>query len=433
MTPFRERDAASPLIHGARPLTRGELLSLASALAARFPSSDRLINLCESRSAFLITCVAAMLRRQPQLLPGARTPQALAELRARHPAHAITDADVTALRRELASDELASVEEFTVRDDELILTGFTSGSTGIPQSHDKRWAAIQASCRGNGKAIRDALPPGEGATPSLLGTVPVHHMYGVELTMILPLFGGMSVHDDRPLFPADVAAALRQLPMPRVLVSTPLHLRALSESDVDFPEMSLIVSASAPLESALAATIERRLRAPLLEMFGATETCVFASRRTATETEWRLYDDLKLQPDENGTWVSAPWQPADQRLQDVLELRGGSAFVMRGRNSDLIEVAGKRASLADITRRLCAIPGVTDAVVFQPDAVAGSANRVAAAVVGNTVTERQIMEALSAGLDSVFLPRPLLFVEAIPRDTLGKVSRARLRELLTPR
>jgi len=36
---------------------------------------------------------------------------------------------------------------------------------------------------------------------------------------------------------------------------------------------------------------------------------------------------------------------------------------------------------------------------------------------------------LSTGLDAVFLPRPLVLVEKIPRDAVGKVSRARLLEL----
>ena len=74
-------------------------------------------------------------------------------------------------------------------------------------------------------------------------------------------------------------------------------------------------------------------------------------------------------------------------LQDMVELRGDDRFVVRGRNTDMIEVAGKRASLADLTRRLLAIEGVRDAVVFQPepDAV-GAIRRVAALVVAPGLT-----------------------------------------------
>jgi acyl-coenzyme A synthetase/AMP-(fatty) acid ligase len=433
VNPFRDFADDRPLCHGARELTRGQLLREAAALAGRLPERARLVNLCVSRPAFLTTFVASMLRRQPQLLPGQRSAEQLAELDAIYGStHAITDQDVRRTPSERAG-ESSELEHFTIAADDLVLTGFTSGSTGISQPHDKRWAALCASCRDNGAAIRTALGISASEPVSLLGTVPAHHMYGLELTVLLPLFGGMSVHEGRPLFPADVAAALATLPQPRVLVSTPLHLRALADSDLEFPGMSLIVSASAPLEAELAARVEARLRAPLLEMFGSTETFVFATRRTVHETEWRLYDGVQILDDPGGTRVRAPWYLADQPLHDVLEPRGERRFVLRGRSSDLVEVAGKRASLADISRRLCAIPGVADAVVFQPDTVAGAANRLAAAVVCSGITERQIVAALGAGLDPAFIPRPLLFVDEIPRDALGKVSRDALARMLSPR
>jgi acyl-coenzyme A synthetase/AMP-(fatty) acid ligase len=265
---------------------------------------------------------------------------------------------------------------------------------------------------------------------AIVGTVPAHHMYGIELTVLLPLFTQMSVHAERPLFPADVAAALAQPARPRVLVSTPLHLRALAESGLAFPDIDLIVSATAPLDPALAQLVERRLRAPLLEMFGSTETCVIATRRTAQHDEWRVYDGVVLDPARDSTRVSAAWFQRPQQLQDVLEKRGDQGFVLLGRNADLVEVAGKRASLADITRRLCAISGVLDAVAFQPEAAAaGMANRVAAVVVSRGVSARQIANQLAESLDAVFVPRPLVLVPRIPRDAVGKVSRAQLLEL----
>ena len=156
-------------------------------------------------------------------------------------------------------------------------------------------------------------------------------MYGIELTVLLPLFAGMSVHAERPLFPADVAAVLSQPARPRVLVSTPLHLRALAESGLEFPDLDLIVSATAPLDSGADEDHRgRSLRAPLLEMFGSTETCVFATRRTAQQDVWRLYDGITLEPGAESTLVSAPWYERPQQLQDVLELRGADGFVAAG-------------------------------------------------------------------------------------------------------
>ena len=73
-----------------------------------------------------------------------------------------------------------------------------------------------------------------------------------------------------------------------------------------------------------------------------------------------------------------------------LELRADDRFMVRGRNADMVEVAGKRASLADLTQRLLRVPGVQDAVVFQPDTSAtGLVQRVAAlAVAGRPARKR---------------------------------------------
>src|SRR5690606_19238361 len=83
----------------------------------------------------------------------------------------------------------------------------------------------------------------------------------------------------RPLLPADVAEALEQACGPRILVTTPVHLRALLRSGVALPALAGIVSATAPLPQELAAEAEDRYGAEVREVFGSTETCVFARRR----------------------------------------------------------------------------------------------------------------------------------------------------------
>jgi acyl-coenzyme A synthetase/AMP-(fatty) acid ligase len=118
-------------------------------------------------------------------------------------------------------------------------------------------------------------------------------------------------------------------------------------------------------------------------------------------------------------------------LQDQLEATGPNRFTVTGRNTDMVEVAGKRASLADLTRRLLAIAGVQDAVVFQPDTAGASGiRRVAALVVAPGMQAREVLEKLAPGVDSAFLPRPLLIVERLPRNEVGKLPRERLLEML---
>ncbi len=418
---------------GSTPQVRTTLLREAAAIADALPRAAYLFNLCEQRECFVLAFAAGMIGGRTQLMPAARGETALNELRAEYPdSVSITDEDVLRLRigpRPAAAPDLVPAD-----DDRLVMIGFTSGSTGKSQPHRKHWRALAASARLNSTAIRGALGLPADAPISVIGTVPAHHMYGIELTVLLPLFAGMNVHADRPLFPADVAVALAQPARPRLLVSTPLHLRALAESGLTFPDIDLIVSATAPLDPALARLVEERLRAPILEMFGSTETCVFATRRTAQQDVWRIYDGISIAAGADSTQVSAGWYERPQKLMDVLEPRGPAGFIALGRNSDLVEVAGKRGSLADITRRLMAVPGVEDAMAFQPDGAApGVANRVAAVVVSRGVGAREISARLSEGLDAAFLPRPLVLVERIPRDAVGKVSREKLLEFVRGR
>jgi acyl-coenzyme A synthetase/AMP-(fatty) acid ligase len=257
----------------------------------------------------------------------------------------------------------------------------------------------------------------------------------MEMSVLLPLLGGVGVHAGRPFFPADVAAALAELPAPRVLVTTPVHLRALVESGMALPPITAMVSATAPLPAELARAAEQRFGAPLLEVFGSTETCVFASRRAALDEDWSLYDGASLHPQPDGTLVQASQLDAPVALADIVSLSdGGRRFRLCGRHADLLEIAGKRASLADLTRRLLAIPGVRDGVVFQLDGGdALGVHRIAALVVAPELDEHAILEALRRAIDPLFLPRPLKLVEALPRNETGKLPRAALLALLGQR
>jgi len=269
------------------------------------------------------------------------------------------------------------------------------------------------------------------AMPHIVATVPPQHMYGMELSVLLPLLGPAGLHASRPFFPEDVARALAETPAPRLLATTPVHLRALVESGVALPPLCGIVSATAPLSPELAAAAESRFACEVREVFGSTETCVIARRRTALETAWTPLPGVQVQPVPDGTLVQARHLPQPVTLADLVEVEADGRFHLRGRQADLLEIAGKRASLGDLTRHLLAIPGVDDGVMLQLDAceTRGLA-RVAALVVAPTLAEGDILAALRASIDPVFLPRPLKKVAALPRSETGKLPRAELLKLL---
>lgn len=418
--------SATLAFDGKRTITRGAFLAEATRLAARLPDSPHAINLCEDRYRFLLAFGAAALRGQTTLLPPARTEAAIDEIRRRHPGHHLLhDAAVEAL---CAADagQAPAVPRIApgIAGTQRVAVGFTSGSTGQPGANPKTWAGFRASTAQNLAALADLL---DGPATPLVATVPSQHMYGMEMSVLLPLLAPVALHTARPFFPGDVAGALADAPSPPLLVTTPVHLRALVESGLRLPRLAGIVSATAPLPVALAERAEQRFGAEVRELFGSTETCVIARRRTAREAAWQPLPGVRLQPRPDGTAVTAPHLAAPVVLADLVALHPEGGFVLHGRNSDLLEIAGKRASLGDLTRKLLDVEGVRDGVVFQLDeADAAGVRRIAALVVAPGRQPAELIRALRAAVDPVFLPRPLFCVDALPRNETGKLPREAL-------
>lgn len=424
---------------GTGATTRAQFAAHVRALAARLPEAAHAVNLCEDRYRFLVAFCAVAVRGQSNLLPPSRTRAAIDEVRAQYPdSYCIGDGDACgcdaglrpeghfiALPHELPALEGAPLH---VDDAAVVAIGFTSGSTGKPSANAKTLGSFRTSTAQNLAALASLWP--EACLPDVVATVPPQHMYGVELSVMLPLLGGGAVHRGRPFFPDDIARALAEASTPRLLVSTPVHLRALLESGVALPPLAGIVTATAPLPAELAAEAEARFGCEVRETFGSTETCIFAFRRTARDSAWTPYPGVRLQPRPDGTLVSAPHLAQPVLLADLFGLQDDGRFVLHGRQADLLEIAGKRASLADLTRRLLAIPGVRDGAMVQLDAQAGGVRRIAALFVGDGIDERDVREALRRSVDPVFLPRPLRRVQALPRNETGKLPREALLRML---
>ena len=407
---------------GTTPLST--FLGEVQALAARLDASDFVVNLCEDRHRFLTGFCAAALRGKATLLPPSRAPEVVAEVQGRHPSNQVLD-DATV---DAVIADAPVVEVPQVAANALAAIGFTSGSTGVPQANPKTWGAFATSNAQNLAALRDLWPA--EAQAQIVATVPPQHMYGMELSVLLPLLGGAAVHEARPFFPADVARALADATSTRLLVTTPVHLRALVNSGVELPRLAGIVSATAPLPAELASEAEARFGCEVRELFGSTETCVIARRRTARESAWTPLPGVRLARREDATEVRAAHLPAPVMLADRVDLDDDGRFLLRGRQADLLEIAGKRASLGDLTRRLLDVPGLEDGCVFQLDAVPRGIARLAALVVAPSRDEHDILDALRAGIDPAFLPRPLRKVAALPRNETGKLPRAELLALL---
>ena len=116
---------------------------------------------------------------------------------------------------------------------------------------------------------------------------------------------------------------------------------------------------------------------------------------------------------------------------DVIEITGEDEFLLHGRTADLVNVAGKRSSFGYLNAQLNAIPGVLDGVFFLRERGGGVTGvaRLAAAVVAPGLSAATLIESLRQRIDPVFLPRPLLMVERLPRNATGKLPQQALQSL----
>jgi acyl-coenzyme A synthetase/AMP-(fatty) acid ligase len=419
------------------PVSAAQFLAEARSLAQQLPAPVHVLNLCSDRYRFSVCLAASLMARKCTLLPASHTPEVIRQLQAWAPdVYCLTDDPRCPLElpQRLYQDppELLAPEPWVVpaiEEGQLAAYVFTSGSTGAPVPHRKTWGRLVRCVRA--QALR--LPPIDQTACAVLGTVPAQHMFGFESTVLLPWQSGSALCAERPFFPADIAAALRALPRPRVLVTTPIHLRSLLAAEIALPPIDLVVSATAMLPAPLAREVERRCEAPLLEIYGSTETGQIAVRRTAHEDEWRLWPGVRLTIIEDRCWVEGGHVEQPTLICDLLELRGPDRFVLHGRSSDLVNIAGKRSSIAYLNHQLHAIPGIVDGTFYVPEESAGSSagrvTRLGALVVAPTLDAARITAALRDRLDAAFLPRPLLLVDALPRNDTGKLPQHALRAL----
>ncbi|MCL6415857.1 AMP-binding protein [Aestuariirhabdus sp. Z084] len=426
---FQAYDNQQPVIVGtsvfARSLAIGDLLTQAQCLSDRFPERTSIVNLCSHKSSFLVTWMAAVLSRTSMLLPQNETPEVLAALCDENPdlcfvwdktplvdvsgCSRIQLDPITQLSNQPPGQNTAlpSIDpDYWRQPDTVVL--FTSGSTGAPRPQCKSLQQLFMRAKQTAEAVVS-----EGIK-RVVTTVPLQHMYGLENGLLLPLVAGLALQESKPFYPADIAA---EVSSDSLLVSTPMHLQYCLDSDLDFPPAGCLLSATAALEPEPAKMLEQRFDCPLIEIYGSTESGVIATRRTAVDICWTPLPGLRIEVNQE----SAALIHADEQtgLSDRFEVYTDGRFRLLGRDQDLVKIAGKRHSFSALDYLLKDIEGVDDGVFFIPDTQKA---RLCALVVSR-LDVKTIQAALRRKLDPVFIPRPLLKVARLPRNSLGKLPR----------
>lgn len=419
---------------GVLEVSQQRFLHDALRLAAKLPEATYAFNLCQDRYHFLTAFAAVCLRGQTNLLPPNQSAEGVSKIAIAYPGHyALTDQPsepgsmcVVRVEDSEAEAQQSSCSVPGLPASHVAAVAFTSGTTGSPKAYPKTWRTLVHTAQ---LAAQRFMGAGYNGA-NIVATVPPQHMYGLETTVMMALASGCAMHAGHTFFPVDLRTALSEVPAPRALVTTPAHLRACLTAGVALPELHMIISATAPLSADLASLAEARFSAPVYEIYGCTEAGSMATRRTVRTEKWQFYRGMTLELHDTAVWVRGDHLPEPVPLPDMVEDLGNGRFKLIGRTADMLKVAGKRASLSALTQLLLRIPGVDDAVVFVPDGQSEDAARPAALVVAPQLDKAQILAALGRTVDPVFLPRPLIRVESLPHNSLGKLSRAALLEQL---
>ena len=445
------------------PVTVRQWLRDVRRLLASLPAASKhIVNICEDRYHFLLGLGACLLSGRVSLQPSSLTPAVWAQLLEQAPdlvcVHdgALPDwpdspasSPIPCLHAGECVHGASAQAQDAMADDEtipripaaqVVAQVFTSGSTGVPVGHAKTWGKLCCNVRAEAQLL--GLPDfsqqgGADAAPwCLVGTVPSQHMYGFESVILQALVTGNSLWSGRPFYPADVADALAAAPQPRMLVTTPVHLKVLLEAGVAFARVDRILCATAPLALELAQKAEAAWQAPLFEIYGSTETGQIAVRQPTQDAAWTLFPGVALAVEGDAVIASGGHLEGRIPLSDVVELLDARRFALLGRAADMVNIAGKRSSLAYLNSVLARITAVQDGAFFLPKAHAStkgqgdmpdSVQRLCLVACAPGVQADTLMHMLRQHIDAVFLPRPLILLEQLPRNATGKLPQAALQ------
>lgn len=342
--------------------------------------------------------------------------------------------------------------------DDLAAILYTSGTTG----RSKGAMLTQENLSSNAAALAEAWR----YTPEdrLLHALPIFHTHGLFTASNTILRSGASMIW-LPRFDAD--EMIRLLPEATTMMGVPTFYSRLLQHEGFTRELvehiRVFISGSAPLSPEVHAEFERRTGHAIIERYGMTETGMNTSnpydgaRRAGTVGFPLPGVEIRIAEPETG-------KPLDQGDVGVIEIRGPNVFKgywrmpektkeefrddgffisgdlgmiddqgyvnIVGRDKDLIISGGFNVYPAEVEAAIDAVPGVAESAVIgvpHPDFGEG-VTAVVSRKGGASVDEKTILEAIAGGLAKFKQPKRVFFVEALPRNAMGKIQKKDLRE-----
>lgn len=319
---------------------------------------------------------------------------------------------------------------------------YTSGSSGEPKRIHRTFANLEAELQ----QLAGVLPEGEAV--KTYSTSPFHHAYGIIFGFLLPLSRGILSDTSPFLSPADFLSRVDALTPNGELawiVTSPTFIRVWADN----PDVCTLThrplriqSAGAPLPQDAVARLYELTRAEFFEIFGSSETGVTAHRDPRATHEWTPFPDVRITPaEEGGMWIDTPCVPPGDRARpgDNAQLLPNGNFLLLPRADNVVKIADKRISLAEIEQYVESSDLVKQAVVLKLD---GKTRPILAVVLtptpegweilrrqGRSPYRRVLISHLAQHLQTIFIPKKWRILGSIPTNTRGKTDRATLSAL----
>ena len=358
------------------------------------------------------------------------------------------ETDAAALAQ-MAADQPSHVTPVSRGADDLAALLYTSGTTG----RSKGAMLTHANLLSNAQALHQIW--GFTADDVLLHALPIFHTHGLFVATNTVLAAGASMIF-LPKF--DVGQVLDSMPQASVMMGVPtFYTRLLADSRLTrerTAHMRLFVSGSAPLLAETHRAFEARTGQRILERYGMTETNMNTSNPLVGERKpgtvgvplpgvaLRIVDDqgrAVAQGKTGGVEVRGPnvfkgyWNmPEKTKAEfradgffitgDLGRLDADGYLEIVGRAKDLIISGGLNIYPKEIEEVIDALPGVTEsAVIGVPHPDFGEA--VVAIYTGSVDLNGPL-----AGLAKFKQPKRYIRVDELPRNAMGKVQKAALRQ-----
>ena len=342
--------------------------------------------------------------------------------------------------------------------DDLVAILYTSGTTG----RSKGAMLAHGNLASNALALIEAWR--FTAADTLFHALPVYHTHGLfTASNTLMLSGGTMLF--RPKFDPD--EALRLLPEATVMMGVPtFYTRLLRHPGLTreaVAHMRLFVSGSAPLLAETHAEFQARTGHAILERYGMTETNMNTSNpydgariagtvgKPLPGVDLRITDPATAAPLADGEigmievrgpnvfrgYWRMPEKTADELRADGFFITGdlgrideNGYLAIVGRGKDLIITGGFNVYPKEVEAEIDRIEGVVEsAVIGLPHRDFGEGvTAVVALKPGVELGEADMLDRLGQRLAKFKLPKRVIFVDDLPRNAMGKVQKALMRQ-----